>query len=133
MTKTKRKDYETAVTVCNANTYHNYYFKWVEVYERTIELQINTRIAILHNESKTKDNIFKNWYLKFKTKLAEECLENRARNFHKKNLVRKMLAQWKEIIYESHKELLNESKASVFDKRRICLPVFESWKKVTNF
>ena len=131
--KTKRNDYETALTICNANTYYNFYFKWVMAYQRTIELQMNTRIAILHNESKTKDNIFKMWYLKFKVKLVGECQDNRASVFYKKALVRKIFAQWKDIIDQSNKELLNELKASVFDNRRVCLPVFEAWKNVNIY
>jgi len=91
---------------------------------------MNTRIAILHSESKTKDNTFKVWYLKFRAKLADECQENRAEVFYRKLLVRQMFARWRSIIDQSNKELLNELKASVFDSRRVCLPVFEAWKKV---
>jgi len=129
-TKQKRQNYETALAVCNANTYYNYYFRWAVAYQRTIELQMNTRIAILHSESKTKDNTFKVWYLKFRAKLADECQENRAEVFYRKLLVRQMFARWRSIIDQSNKELLNELKASVFDSRRVCLPVFEAWKKV---
>ena len=130
LTQVRRQNYNLAIAVCNENTYQRYYYRWVNNYQQTIELQMNMRIAILHHDAKQKENVLRIWHRKLKSMLNDECLGNRAVMFYKKTLVKKLFYKWKGLIDESKEELNNENLAYNFYVRRTCLPIFRCWKKV---
>lgn len=94
---------------------------------------MNTRIAILHKESKLKEITMKIWSDKLQAKIVEECQNNRADVHYKKMLVKKQFARWKETLSESKNDVMQENLAVLYNYRRICLPVFSNWKKVNLY
>ena len=72
LTKYKRAKYERALEFAKSNACAKVFALWSRKYEITIETQMNTRIAVLHHDSRAKTDVLTRWYTAFNLKLQDE-------------------------------------------------------------